>query len=132
CVSFVDAQIGKVLRALEESPHAANTIIVLWSDHGYRLGEKATFAKHALWEEATHAPLMFAGPGVPAGKVITDPVELLSVYPTLLELSGLPAYDRNEGKSLVALMNGHARKKEQYALTTYGMNNHAIRTNDYR
>jgi arylsulfatase A-like enzyme len=131
-VSFVDDQVGKLLRALEASPYADNTIIVLWSDHGYRLGEKGTFAKHALWEEATHAPLMFAGPGIPSGKIIADPVELLSIYPTLLELSGLPSNKRNEGRTLVPLMKGHMPNPEQYALTTYGMNNHAVRTKDFR
>lgn len=132
CVSFVDDQVGKLLTALDESEHAENTIIVFWSDHGYRVGEKGTFAKHALWEEATKAPLIFAGPGIPSGKVVDNPVELLSIYPTMLELSGLPAYDRNEGISLVALMNGEEGRREPFALTTYGMNNHAIRTKDFR
>ncbi len=131
-VTFVDAQIGKVLDALDASGHADNTVIVLWSDHGYRLGEKGTFAKHALWEEATHAPLIFAGPDVPSGKVVDEPVELLSIYPTLLELSGLPAYGRNEGKSLAGLLNGSNRDKEYVALTTFGQNNHAIRTKHMR
>lgn len=131
-ISFVDAQVGKLLTALGESGHADNTIIVMWSDHGYRMGEKGTFAKHALWEEATKSPLIFAGPGVPSGKVVEAPVELLSIYPTLLELSGLPVYARNEGKSLVALMHGKDKTKARFALTTYGMNNHAVRTKDYR
>lgn len=132
CVTFVDEQIGKLLTALDESPYADNTIIVLWSDHGYRLGEKRTFAKHALWEEATHTPLIFAGPGISSGKANSQPVELLSIYPTLLDLCGLPAYDRNEGKSLAPLLHGKNLKGEQYAITTYGMNNHAVRTNDFR
>lgn len=132
CISFADAQVGKLLDALDASPHADNTVIVLWSDHGYRVGEKGTFAKHALWEEATHAPLMFAGPGIPAGKNISEPVELLSIYPTLLELAGLPAYDRNEGKSLVPLLKGAPGKETYFALTTYGRNNHSIRTKDFR
>lgn len=131
-VSFVDDQIGKVLAALDASPYAHNTIVVLWSDHGYRLGEKGTFAKHALWEEATHAPLMFAGPGVARGKVVAEPVELLSLYPTLLELARLPVYKRNEGKSIVPLMSGSGQKREQYAVSTYGMNNHAVRTKEFR
>lgn len=131
CVSFVDHEVGRVLKALNNSKHADNTIIVLWSDHGYRLGEKGTFAKHALWEEATNAPLMFAGPGLPLGKIIESPAEMLSIYPTLLELSGLPAYDRNEGNSLVAIMTG-AQSNEQYAITTFGMKNHGIRSDQYR
>lgn len=132
CISFVDDQIGKVLEALDKSPHVENTIIVLWSDHGYRMGEKGTFAKHALWEEATHAPLMFSGPGIPKGKHIDEPVEHLSIYPTLLELCGLPAYSKNEGRSLVPLMREESSADEWYAITTFGMNNHAVRTKDYR
>ena len=132
CVSYIDYELGRVLDALENSKHADNTIIVLWSDHGYRLGEKGTFAKHALWETATKAPLFFAGPNLPKGKKIDAPVEMLSIYPTLLELSGLPAYSRNEGKSLVSIMQTNKEIKESYALTTFGMNNHAIKKDGFR
>jgi len=132
CISYVDYELGRVLDALENSQHADNTVIVLWSDHGYRLGEKGTFAKHALWETATKAPLMFAGPNVPRGKKIDAPVEMLSIYPTLLELSSLPAYARNEGKSLVAMMQDDIGIENSYALTTYGINNHAVRTTNFR
>ena len=128
CISFVDNELGRILDALENSKYANNTIIVLWSDHGYRLGEKETFAKHGLWETATKAPLMFAGPDFPKGKKIDAPVEFLSIYPTLLELSDLPAYSRNEGKSLVPMMINNEGVEESYALTTYGMNNHAVRS----
>lgn len=131
CVSFVDHQAGRVLQALRESKYADNTVVVLWSDHGYRMGEKGTFAKMALWEEATNAPLLFSAPGLPKGKVIDTPVELLSIYPTLLDLCQLPAYDRNEGHSLIPVMMDEG-KGEQYALTTYGMNNHGIRSEKYR
>ncbi|UMB54142.1 sulfatase [Lutibacter sp. A64] len=132
CVSFVDYEIGRVMEALENSEYADNTVIVLWSDHGYRLGEKGTFAKHALWETATKAPLMFAGPNVPKGKKIDAPVEMLSIYPTLLELSGLPAYGRNEGISLVPIMRGGKNEEGVYALTTFGKDNHSIKANGYR
>ncbi len=132
CVSYVDYELGRVLDALENSKHADNTIIVLWSDHGYRLGEKGTFAKHALWETATKTPLIFSAPNLPKGKKIDAPVELLSIYPTLLELSGLPAYARNEGKSLVTMMQKDEGLEDSNALTTYGYNNHAVRTNQYR
>jgi len=126
CVSFVDHQTRRVLQALRESNYAENTVVVLWSDHGYRLGEKGTFAKMALWEEATNAPLLFSAPGLPKGKVIDTPAELLSIYPTLLELCRLPEYDRNVPTML------DEGKEEQFALTTYGMNNHGIRTKKYR
>lgn len=131
CVSFVDYQIGRVMEALENSEYAENTIIVLWSDHGYRLGEKGTFAKHSLWEPATNAPLMFAAPNLPKGKVIDAPAEMLSIYPTLLELCGLPAYERNEGKSLVPLMQGK-NKQPTFAITTFGMNNHSVKSDRFR
>ena len=132
CVSYVDYELGRVLDALEKSEHAENTVIVFWSDHGYRLGEKETFAKHGLWETATNAPLIFAAPNLPKGKIIDAPVEMLSIYPTLLELSGLPAYGRNEGKSLVSMMTNDEGLDNSCALTTYGMNNHAVKTNQYR
>ncbi|WP_282040853.1 sulfatase [Winogradskyella flava] len=132
CISYVDYELGRVLDALESSKHADNTFIVLWSDHGYRLGEKGTFAKHALWETATKAPLMFSGPNLPKGKKIDAPVEMLSIYPTLLELSGLPAYNRNEGKSLVAMMQNDEGISKAQALTTFGMNNHAIKKDGFR
>lgn len=131
CVSFVDHEVGRVLDALEKSDYADNTVIVLWSDHGYRLGEKGTFAKHALWDPATKAPLIFAAPTLSAGTIIEEPVEMLSIYPTLLELCGLPAYERNEGGSLVALMQGKSRE-EMVAITTFGMNNHSVRSGNYR
>ncbi|WP_299064256.1 sulfatase [uncultured Polaribacter sp.] len=132
CISYVDYELGRVLDALENSKYADNTIIVLWSDHGYRLGEKGTFAKHALWETATKAPLLFAAPNLPKGKKINAPVEMLSIYPTLLELSGLPAYKRNEGNSLVAMMQNDAGIDNSFALTTFGMNNHAIKKDGFR
>tara|TARA_R110002051_G_scaffold318695_1_gene401377 strand:- start:11577 stop:13073 length:1497 start_codon:yes stop_codon:yes gene_type:complete len=132
CVSFVDNELGRVLDALESSKYADNTIIVLWSDHGYRLGEKGTFAKHALWETATKAPLLFAAPNLPKGKKIDAPVEMLSIYPTLLELSGLPAYARNEAQSLVPLMKTRSSENDTYAITTFGMNNHTVKVKGYR
>ncbi len=132
CISFVDHQVGRVLEALQQSHYANNTIVVLWSDHGYRLGEKGTFAKHALWQPATNAPLMFVAPSLPAGKVIDAPVEMLDIYPTLLALCGLPTYQRNEGKSLVAMMRDSAEASNAYAITTFGMNNHAVKSDRFR
>ncbi len=132
CISFVDYEIGRILDALESTEYGDNTVIVLWSDHGYRLGEKGTFAKHGLWNTATNAPLFFSAPQLPKGKIINKPVELLSIYPTLLELCGLPGYDRNEGESLVSLMKSNGSMRPYVAITTYGMNNHAIKTEEYR
>jgi arylsulfatase A-like enzyme len=75
---------------------------------------------------------MFVAPNLPKGKVIDSPAEMLSVYPTLLELCGLPAYDRNEGHSLVSTMQNTEPEEGAFALTTYGMNNHAIRSDRFR
>ncbi|WP_282035752.1 sulfatase [Saccharicrinis aurantiacus] len=132
CVSFVDHQIGRVLEALENSAYANNTVIVLWSDHGYRLGEKGTFAKHGLWDPATKAPLLFAAPNLPKGKIIDVPVEMLSIYPTLLELCHLPAYEKNEGRSLVKTMLNESQPEVSSAITTYGYNNHSIKSDGFR
>ncbi len=77
CVTFVDHYIGAVLDALEKSEHKDNTIVVLWSDHGYRLGEKGTFSKHCLWQEATHAPLIISTPGMAKSAICSRPVEML-------------------------------------------------------
>ena len=70
CVSFVDSQVGRVLDALDKSPYADNTIVVLWSDHGYHLGEKAISGKNSLWTRSTRVPLIFAGPGVPKAPTV--------------------------------------------------------------
>ena len=131
CVSFVDHEIGKLMEALEESPFADNTVVVLWSDHGYRMGEKGTFAKQCLWTEATKAPFIISGPNVPEGKKVDAPVELLSIYPTLLDLCSLPANPQNQGINLVPVMNDEIVQDKLTAITTYGWNNHAVRTGDY-
>lgn len=132
CISYVDYELGRLLDTLENSEHADNTVIVLWSDHGYRLGEKGTFAKHALWDVATKVPMLFAGPNLPKGRMVEEPTELLSIYPTLLELCNLPKYDRNEGKSLVSVMQENSPSDTAVALSTFGMNNHAIKSSRYR
>ena len=134
CISFVDHQIGKLLTKIDAGPYAENTIIVLWSDHGYRIGEKGTFAKQALWEMATKTPLIFSGPNVAEDKQIETPAELLSIYPTLLDLCGLPPNESNEGISLAKLLQSDEKTEniDHTALTTYGYSNHSIRSNDFR
>jgi arylsulfatase A-like enzyme len=132
CISFVDFYVGEILNALEDSKYADNTVVVLWSDHGYRLGEKGTFAKHCLWEEATNAPLIFAGPNIEKGRIIHSPAEMLSIYPTLLDLCGLKPYERNEGVNLAPVLHGETDTAGEFALTTYGWGNHGVRMKDYR
>jgi len=133
CVTFVDEQIGKVLDALENSPNANNTIIVLWSDHGQHLGEKRHFRKQALWEEATKVPLYFNVPNNKSnGQKSSQVVSLLDIYPTLTELCNLPILPKLEGQSLVPLINNPKKKEDRSILTTWYYKNHAVRSNDWR
>lgn len=132
-ISYVDAQIGRVLDALRESPHADNTVICLWGDHGWHLGEKEHWRKFALWEEATRAPLIWAVPGltVPGG-VSHRPVDFMSIYPTLCDLAGLPVPEHVEGKSIRPLLEDPEAAWGAPAITTHGRNNHAVRTERWR
>lgn len=132
CIAFVDAQIGKVLDALESTDHADNTIIVLWADHGYHLGEKNRFAKQALWERDTRTTLIFKGLESKGGSTSAAPVQLLDIYPTLLELCGLPPLDKLEGNSLVNLMQNPDQAWPHPALSFYGEGNIAIRDARHR
>ena len=132
CTSFVDSQVGRLLDALEESGHADNTIIVLWGDHGWHLGEKQITGKNTLWERSTRVPLVFAGPGVTPRQVCRRPAELLDIYPTLLELCGLPKKDDLEGHSLAAQLKDADAERQWPAITTHNQGNHAIRTEDWR
>ncbi|MGH7199086.1 MAG: sulfatase, partial [Planctomycetaceae bacterium] len=131
-VSFMDSQVGRLIAALEETGRAENTIVVLWSDHGYHLGEKLISGKNTLWERSTHVPLMFAGPNVAAGAKCEQPVELLDIFPTLLELCDLPARSDLEGHSLVPQFRDATAKREWPAVTTHNQGNHTIRTADWR
>lgn len=131
-VTFADHQVGRLLKALEESPYADNTIVVLFSDHGYHLGEKNRFAKMSLWERDTRVPLMFAGPGIEAGQRSSRPVGLIDIYPTLLELCGLPENARNEGRSLSPLIEEPEQAWPYPVMTAFGPENIALRTDHLR
>lgn len=130
--TFVDHQVGKLLDALDASPFAQNTLIILWTDHGYHLGEKGRFAKQSLWQEASRVPLIIAGPKIEGGRQTNAPVQLLDLYPTLTDLLGLPPNPRNEGHSLWALLENTEASWEHPAITTYGPGNHAIQTTTHR
>ena len=132
CVSFVDFYVGEVLNALANSPYADNTIIVFWGDHGYHIGEKNRFAKHSIWERATRAPMIFVQPQNNKKQKCTKPVEMLDLYPTLLDLCGLPPNPQNQGFSLKPLLDDPKAEWPHAAVTTYGRNNHAVRTEFYR
>jgi len=132
-ISFVDTCVGMVIDALEQSAYADNTIIILWSDHGWHLGEKLHWRKFSLWEEATHNVLMAVVPGVtrPGGRC-SRPVTMLDIYPTLIELCNLSEKDEIQGKSLVPLLKNPEAEWQRPALTTHGRNNHSLRTERYR
>lgn len=132
CVTYVDAQIGKVLDALRESEYADNTVVVLWSDHGYHIGEKGRVCKQSLWERSTRTILVFRAPGKPGGKTCDAPVQLLDIYPTLLDLCGLPANTQNEGHSLVPLLNNSKAEWDHIAVTSYGQGNLSMRSRTHR
>jgi arylsulfatase A-like enzyme len=132
CVSFVDHQVGKVLDALDNSPAKDNTLIILYSDHGFHLGEKERWAKRSLWEDGTRVPLIVAGPGVTQGKVCNKSVELLDVYPTLLELAGLNEDEKLEGNSMATLLKTPDTQWPHMARTSFGPGNYSIRSERYR
>ena len=131
-ISFVDHCVGVVLSALESSRHADNTIVVLWSDHGFHLGEKQHWAKRTLWEESTRVPLLFVGPGIEPGPACKEAAGLVDVYPTLLELCDLPENPRLEGVSLVPQLNDPSARRKRPAITSSYFGNHSIRTRDWR
>lgn len=133
CVSFVDAQVGKVIAALEDSEYRDNTIVVLWSDHGQHLGEKRHWRKQSLWEESTHVPLFIRAPGVTsAASRCNQVVSLLDLYPTLVDLCDLPPAPRLEGDSLVPLLRNPAGTREKPVLSSWYYGNLAVRSNDWR
>ena len=137
-ISFMDDCVGHVLNALDNSPHRDNTIIVLWSDHGWHLGEKRHWKKRTLWEEVSHSVLIFAGPGVPhAGVRVRAPVSHLDIYPTLIDLCWLTPKRELEGESLRPFLQQPDRAADRAALTTmateWGRDIHfSIRTQDWR
>ncbi|WP_242094501.1 sulfatase [Aestuariivivens sediminicola] len=132
CTAFVDAQVGKVLDALAKSKYANNTIVVLWSDHGYHMGEKNRFAKQALWERDTRTVLIFKDIHARGGQTIGHAVQLLDIYPTLLELCHLTPNTLNEGHSLAGLIQKPDMDWPYPAISNYGKGNIAIRTAQYR
>lgn len=130
--SFMDSQVGRLLDGLKASGRDENTVIVLWSDHGWHIGEKGISGKNSLWERSTRVPLIFAGPGVKAGGVCAQPAELLDIYPTLVAVTGLAAREGLEGHSLVPQLRDAAAMRAWPAITTANADNHAVRTTRWR
>ncbi len=132
-VSFTDANLGRLLDALEQSAYRENTIIVFWGDHGWHLGEKEHWRKFTLWEEATRAPLIWVAPGLTRpGGVCERTVDFMTIYPTLADLAGIPTPAHVQGASIRALLADPQSGWQQPALTTFGNENHAVRTEGWR
>ncbi|WP_345006813.1 sulfatase [Snuella lapsa] len=137
CTSYIDAQIGKLLDALETKGILDDTIIVLWGDHGWHLGDHTEWCKHSNFEQATRIPFMFAGSGVAKNIKDQHPVNLVDLFPTVFELANVPQSNQTEGKSLVPLMDGDPATtvSVDYAYHQYARGKrmgYSIRTDRYR
>jgi len=120
CISYADAMMGRVLDALEASPYADNTIVVLWSDHGYHHGEKGDWGKHTLWERTSNVPFIWAGPGIVQGKKSDVTVSLIDMYPTFVEQCNLePPRQHLEGQSLAKTLANPGSAKDRNVLLPY-------------
>ncbi len=133
CINYADACVGLVLDALAKSKYAYNTIVVLWGDHGWHLGEKLRYKKFTLWEEACKMPLIIKVPGVTkGGSRCSSPVSLMDLYPTLSDLCGLPINPENEGNSIVPLLKDVHTPWDKPVLTTLGFKRHTLRGERWR
>ena len=119
CVSYIDAQIGRVVRELERLKLREHTIIVLWGDHGWKLGEHGMWAKHTNYEVDLRVPLIILAPGFSGGLRTRGLSELVDIYPSLSELCGLPLPDHLEGTSFVPLMEQPDRPWKQAVFSQY-------------
>ena len=125
-VAFVDSCVGRVLDALDASPHAENTVVVLLSDHGWQLGEKERWAKRALWTDVTRVPLIIDAPQMPDSQISDQPAGLIDLYPTLLELTGIAPSMELDGQSLVPQLTDAQATRREPVICTYGPSNHSL------
>lgn len=132
-IAFCDAQVGRLLDGLDRSRYARNTIVCLWSDHGWSLGEKSHWRKFALWEEPTRTVFVWKAPGVTTeGATCPRPVDFSSIYPTLCSLAGLKAPAHLEGRDILPLLKNPQAPWDTPAITTHGRQNHAVRSEGWR
>ncbi len=131
CVSFIDAQIGRILDALDDSGMKDNTIVVLVSDHGWQLGEHKLWSKCSNYEEAVRVPLLVSAPGITKGAKTDSLTELVDIYPTCCEFAGLSTPDHLEGISLMPLLKDPTRKWKKAAFNIWG-GARSMRTERYR
>ncbi|MDF1823606.1 MAG: sulfatase [Verrucomicrobiales bacterium] len=119
-ISYVDHELGRLLDALDASPMAENTIVVLWTDHGFHIGEKENWEKFALWEQTTRVPLFIHAPGISKdGASTRQPTTLTDLYPTLCELADLPLPEQCTGESVVAQLRNPSSLTKRTSLTSF-------------
>lgn len=137
-ISYVDHELGRLLDALDASPKAENTIVVLWTDHGFHIGEKENWEKFALWEQTTRVPLFIHAPGLSKdGEVTREPTTLTDLYPTLCELVGIPTPGQCTGESVVAQLEEPSATTDRTSLTSFTFNrdtepSHGLSSTKYR
>ncbi|MCP5120163.1 MAG: sulfatase-like hydrolase/transferase, partial [bacterium] len=134
CVSFIDAQIGRIMESLDQLGLADNTVVVLFGDHGWQLGEHGMWNKHSCFETSMHAPLIFVAPSteqVRPGIRVSALTEFIDIYPTLCELTGVPLPEHLEGRSALPLMKNPAAPWKPYAVGRFRQGD-TIRSDRYR
>ncbi|RUA26890.1 MAG: sulfatase [Bacteroidetes bacterium] len=135
-ISYVDAQIAKVLDALDKMEVSENTIVVLWGDHGWHLGDHGLWCKHSNFEQATKVPFIIRAPGYAKGKRAKTFAELVDIFPTLVDYAGIEIPDYLEGNSLMPILENPKAENKDYAISQYfrGKNimGYSIRTKQYR
>ena len=134
-VSFMDAQLGRILDALDETGLTKNTIVLLWGDHGWHLGDHGMWCKHTNYEQAARIPFIVAAPGFKSGAKTRALMETVDIYPTLCELAGLPVPQRLEGASFVTALKDPAATTKEAVLHVFPRNQligRAVRTDRYR
>ena len=132
-IAYCDMNLGRVLDAYEKSPDRANTILCLWSDHGWHLGEKHHWRKFALWEESTRSPFIWIVPGLTKpGTICERTIDYMGIFPTLTELCGIPLPKHVEFESFAALLANPQAAWDKPAVTTYRYKNHTVRTAGWR
>ncbi len=131
CVSFIDAQLGRVMKKLDDTGLAENTIVVLWGDHGWQLGEHGMWNKHSCFETSMHTPLFVSAPGIPTATRTKALTEFIDIYPSLCELTGIKIPDHVEGTSFVPLMRDPTLPGKPIAVGRFTAGD-TIRTDGYR
>jgi arylsulfatase A-like enzyme len=136
CVSYTDAQVGKLMAELDRLGLRKDTIVILWGDHGWKLGEYSQWSKHTNFELDTHVPMIISDPDVPQGRRVKALTEFVDIYPSLAELCGLPVADDLEGTSFVPLLTGPEKAWKKAAFSQYPRGKkvmgYSMRTDQYR